>query len=113
MHQPDANVWMKKDITERTMEMKYVLRYRDKNYGNIKHEVTKANRVADCLNDTIWRNRYFRKETKSRVYKAVVRPIMTEEIDRTPLELNRLVAASEMEVLRKITSRTLLQRVKI
>ncbi|XP_030746595.1 uncharacterized protein LOC115875314 [Sitophilus oryzae] len=47
-------------------------------YGDIETEVrlqtTKAMRVAGCLNDTIWKNKYIGVEVKSRIYKAVVRP---------------------------------------
>jgi hypothetical protein len=64
--------------------MKY-LGIRFSSYGNIedevKEQVTEANSVAGCLNDTIWRNIYIRKETKSRIYKAVVRPIITYTVE--------------------------------
>jgi hypothetical protein len=33
------------------------------------------------LNDLVWRNKYMRKETKSRIYKATVRPIMTYALE--------------------------------
>lgn len=43
--------------------------------GRIEEEVrlqeNKINRVADCLNDTVWRNRHFSKETTSREYSVV------------------------------------------
>jgi hypothetical protein len=118
------------NITELTMGMKY-LGIRLSSYGNIEDEVkghvTKANRVAGCLNNTIWRNKYSRKETKTTLYKTVpvVRPIMiytaetrpdtartqrlleTTEMkvlrkqDQTPLELKRILQTTEMRVLRK------------
>jgi hypothetical protein len=36
---------------------------------------------AGCLNDLVWRNKYMRKETKSKIYKATVRPIMTYALE--------------------------------
>ena len=38
----------------------------------IKNQDQKAARVANCLNDLVWRNKYARKETKSKIYKATV-----------------------------------------
>jgi hypothetical protein len=52
------------------MEMKY-LGKRLSSCGNIEVEVEdrvrKGNRVAGCLNDTTWRNKYIRKEIKSKI----------------------------------------------
>jgi hypothetical protein len=42
----------------------------------LKSQTQKAARVADCLNDLIWRRKNMRKEIKSKTYKANVRPIM-------------------------------------
>jgi hypothetical protein len=33
--------------------------------------------ISGCLNDTIWRNKYLRQETKVRIYKSVIRPDLT------------------------------------
>ena len=33
----------------------------------IKTQAQKAARVAGCLNDLVWRNKYTRKETKSKI----------------------------------------------
>lgn len=50
-------------------------------YGNIEEEVrqqvARANKVAGCLNDVIWRNKHLRQDTKVRIYRTTVRPIMT------------------------------------
>ena len=32
----------------------------------------KAARVPGCLNDLVWRNKYMRKETKSKIHKAML-----------------------------------------
>jgi hypothetical protein len=34
-----------------------------------------------CWNDPVWRNKYMKKETKSNIYKATVRPIMTYALE--------------------------------
>ena len=39
---------------------------------DIKTEDQKAERVAACLNYLIWRNKYMRKETKSKIYKTTL-----------------------------------------
>ena len=33
------------------------------------------------MDDIVWRNKYMRKETKSNIYKIIVRPIMTYALD--------------------------------
>lgn len=49
--------------------------------GNVENEVRqqviRANKVARCLKDIIWRNKYMDIETKVRIYKATVRLITT------------------------------------
>ena len=51
-------------------------------YGDVETEVreqtNKAARIAECLSNTIWRNKHMRIETKVRIYKATIRPIMTD-----------------------------------
>lgn len=37
----------------------------------------KVNRIAGCLNETIWYNQYLRRETKIRIYKCVIGRILT------------------------------------
>jgi hypothetical protein len=77
---------VKENIIEQLMEMKY-LGKRLSSCGNIevevKEQVRKGNRVAGCLNDTTWRNKYIRKEIKSKLYKAVVRSIVTPSGNKT------------------------------
>jgi alpha-galactosidase len=70
-----------------TMGMKY-LGIHLSSSGNIedkvKKQITKINRVAGGLNDTVRRNKYTRKQTKSTFYKAVVTPIMTYAAEKRP-----------------------------
>lgn len=38
----------------------------------MKEQIRKAERIGDCLNQTILRNRYLRIETKIRIYKWTI-----------------------------------------
>lgn len=85
-------------------------------YGNIEDEVrqqvTKANKVAGCLNDVIWRNKYLRQDTKARIYKTTIRPIMTYTSETRPdtSKTKQLLETTEMKILRRISGKTLLDR---
>ncbi|XP_030766597.1 uncharacterized protein LOC115890494, partial [Sitophilus oryzae] len=74
-------------IIQQEMKFKY-LGIELSGYGDIEIEVrqqtTKAMRVAGCLNDTIWKNKYVGVEIKSRIYKAIIRPIMTYTAETRP-----------------------------
>jgi hypothetical protein len=97
---------VEENVIEQIMEMKY-LGIRLSSYGNMedesKEQVTKANKVTCCLNDTIWRKKYIKKETKSRIYKAVVRLIKTytAKIGPDTAISQRILDAAEMTVLGK------------
>jgi len=45
--------------------------------SEVKYQAYKAAKLSGCLNDTIWRNKYLRQETKVRIYKSVIRPDLT------------------------------------
>ncbi|XP_015181515.1 PREDICTED: uncharacterized protein LOC107069067 [Polistes dominula] len=85
-------------------------------YGDIEEEVreqtTKAARVAGCLSDTIWRNKNIKIETKARIYKITIRPIMTycAETRSDSAKTKRLLETTEMKILRKIARKTLLDK---
>ncbi|CAG9827423.1 unnamed protein product, partial [Diabrotica balteata] len=74
-------------------------------YGKLKTEVedqvNRANRAADCLNKTIWRNKNIGKETKGRIYKTVIRPIMTYAAETRPdtERTKRMLETAEMKTL--------------
>lgn len=78
----------------------------------VKRQITKANKVAGSLNDTIWRNKHLQQQTKARIYKATVRPIMTYMAETRPTTTNtcRLLETAEMKTLRKIAGKTLMDR---
>ncbi|XP_045480918.1 uncharacterized protein LOC123685306 [Harmonia axyridis] len=80
--------------------------------SEVRQQVNKAMRTAGCLNDTIWNNKHLRTETKARIYKAAIRPIMTYTAETRPdtTKTKRLLETCEMKVLRKIAGKTLLDR---
>jgi len=45
--------------------------------SEVKYQAYKAAKLSGCLNDTIWRYKYLRQETKMRIYKSVIRPVLT------------------------------------
>ena len=47
----------------------------------IKIQAQKPARVAGCLNDLALRNKYVKKETISKIYKATLRPIITYTLE--------------------------------
>jgi hypothetical protein len=51
-----------------------------KSSGNLVKEIKTqaqiAAIVAGCFDDLVWTNKYMKKETKSKIYKATVHPIM-------------------------------------
>lgn len=78
----------------------------------VREQTTRATRVAGCLNDTVWRNKNISIQTKSRIYKAVVRPTMTYTAETRPdtARTRQLLETTEMRVLRRIAGKTLLDR---
>ncbi|XP_056648765.1 uncharacterized protein LOC130453177 [Diorhabda sublineata] len=86
-------------------------------YGDVENEVrqqvVKTNKVAGCLNSTIWVDKHLTKETKSRIYETTISLIMTytakTRTDATKTKI--LLEITEMKVLRKIAGKiTLLDR---
>ena len=70
--------------------------------------------MAVCLNDLVWRNKYAREETKSKIYKATIRPIMTYALETRAetLKTRRMLEANQMTVLRKIVGKTKTDRIR-
>ncbi|CAG9830511.1 unnamed protein product [Diabrotica balteata] len=79
-------------------------------YGDVEEEVRqqslKANKAAESLNDTIWKNKHQRQDTKSRIYKAAIRPILTytekSRPDTSKTRRLQLLETTEMKILRRI-----------
>lgn len=102
-------------VIQQEMKFKY-LGIDITSYGNVEDEVrqqvAKANKIAGCLNDVIWRNKHLKKHTKARVYKTTIRPIMTytAETRADTARTRRLLETTEMKILRRISGKTLLDR---
>ncbi|CAG9840097.1 unnamed protein product [Diabrotica balteata] len=74
-------------------------------YGDIKEEVRqqslKAGQAAGFIHDTIWKNKQIRQNTKTRIYKAAIRPILTYTAETRPdtSKTKRLLETTEMKIL--------------
>ena len=80
----------------------------------LREQVNKAAVVAERLKNAVWRNRDMLKESKVRVHKTCVRPIMTYGIE-TRADTTRtknLLRTTEMKTLRPIAGVTLRDRVR-
>lgn len=75
-------------------------------------QATKAMKVSSCLRQTIWRNEFMTTESKLKVYKTTVRPLLTYAVETradtrgTKQKMNNV----EMKVLRSIKGITLRDR---
>ncbi|KAJ4427041.1 hypothetical protein ANN_26840 [Periplaneta americana] len=80
----------------------------------VRDQVNKAAAVSGYLNSYIWKNKYLRRETKIRIYKTVVRPIMTYAVETRSdtTKTKQMMNVTEMKVLRNITGKTKLDRIQ-
>ncbi|XP_056639433.1 uncharacterized protein LOC130446927 [Diorhabda sublineata] len=85
-------------------------------YGDIEAEVriqaAKAARASAYLNDIIFRNKYIGIEIKSRIHKAVIRPILTYTAETRPdtSKTKGILETTEMKILRRIVGKTICDR---
>ena len=77
-------------------------------------QTQKAAAVSGCLREPIWKNKYMNTQSKVRIYKTCVRPIMTYAIETRAdsVRTKSLLRTSEMKVLRNISGKTLRDRVR-
>jgi hypothetical protein len=68
----------------------------------VRHQDIKDSRISGWLNETTWSNKYLRKEAKVRIYKSIIRPILTSQSkhERTRRKL------TELKTLRRIINKT-------
>ncbi|XP_050510702.1 uncharacterized protein LOC126887314 [Diabrotica virgifera virgifera] len=87
-------------------------------YGNLSKEVReqtmKAARILGSLNEIVWKNKYLNIESKVKIYKTTIRPIITYAVETRPdtnrtLQMMRIV---EMRTLRSIQGKTLRDRIR-
>lgn len=62
-------------------------------------QVSRENKAAGSLNETIWKNKHLRQDTKARIYKTTIRPIMTAETRPDKCKMKRLLETTEMRIL--------------
>lgn len=62
----------------------------------------KAARMAGCLRDLVWNNKYMKREGKVRIYKTCIRPILTyaAETRADTAKTKSIARTTEMRILR-------------
>lgn len=78
----------------------------------VKEQATKASIISGFLKDIIWRNKNMNVESKIRIYKTCVRPILTYATE-TRAETKRtqqMMTTVEMRILRSISGYSLYDR---
>ena len=58
------------------LTIKLLVSYRNA-YMEVRHQTNNAARISELLRDVTWRNKCMTVESKIKICKAVVRPIMT------------------------------------
>ena len=74
----------------------------------VRHQTNNAAWISGLLRDVTWRNKYVTVESKIKIYKAVVRPIMTcgTETRAATIKAKQLLRATEMNTLKVILGKT-------
>lgn len=82
--------------------------------NEVDNQIRKAVRISGYLRDIIWRNKYMTAESKIRIYKTCVRPIMTyaAETRAETSATKRKMRTAEMKILRTIKGTTLHDRIR-
>ncbi|XP_045466553.1 uncharacterized protein LOC123675250 [Harmonia axyridis] len=86
--------------------------------GDLKREVRnqtmKASRISGFLQDIVWRNKYLNINSKVRIYKTAIRPIITYAAETRPdtARTTQIMSTTEMRIIRRIHGKTLLDRVR-
>ena len=83
-------------------------------YGEVLEQTQKAAAISGCLKNMIWKNKHMNIQSKVRIYKTCVRPIMTYGIESRAdtVRTKSLLRTSEMKILRNITGKTLRDRIR-
>ena len=87
----------------------------DKNLTlEVGQQAFKASRISRCLNDTVWSNKFLRLGPKVRIYKSVVRLILTyaAETRSVAAKTKQILETSEMKTLRRIMNKTRLDKIR-
>ena len=80
----------------------------------VKAQTTKASLISGYLRDVIWRNKHLSIESKTRIYKTCVRPVMTYAIETRAenTTTKRMLRTTEMSILRAMSGISLLQHIR-
>lgn len=104
-------------IIEQVMQTRYLgvnISSSNNTAQEVKMQATKAAVVSGCLRDFIWQNKYMNIESKVRIYKTCVRPILTyaAETRADTSKTKQMTRTTEMKTLRAITNLSLRDRVR-
>lgn len=70
----------------------------------VKTQSIKALRISGCLNNAVWSNKFLKTEAKVRIYKTMIRPILTYAAETRPdtSKTRQMLETAEMKTLRRI-----------
>lgn len=104
-------------MIEQVMEFKYLgaqISSQSNLYKEVRQQAQKGARISGCLRDIVWRNKYLSVESKTKIYKTIVRPVLCYAAE-TRAETSRtkqLMRTTEMNTLRAIAGKSRLDRVR-
>ena len=108
---------VKNKMIEQVMEFQYLgidVSSERNTYKEVRKQTMKGARISGYLRDIIWKNKHLSQESKVKIYRTIVRPVMTYAAD-TRAETSKtkqLLRTTEMNTLRTITGRTRRDRVR-
>ncbi|XP_056630500.1 uncharacterized protein LOC130441040 [Diorhabda sublineata] len=96
---------------EQVMQFRYLGIYISNTHDPVKglrSQINKASALSGCLRDIVWSNPYMRKDSKIRIYKTCIRPIMTysTEVREDNNKTKQMLRVAEMKTLRTIVGKT-------
>ena len=68
---------------------------------DLRSQINKASALSGCLRDIVWSNPYMRKDSKIRIYKTCIRPIMTygTEVREDTNKTKHMLRVAEMKTI--------------
>lgn len=80
----------------------------------VKTQVTKGARIAECLYGLVWKNKYMSAKSKVRIYKTCVRPVLTyaAKTRASTITTHKLLRTTEMRIIKAINGKTLRDRIR-
>ena len=74
----------------------------------MKHQLLKTRRIAGCMNNFIWNNKYLTQEAQTRVYKSTIHSVISYASETKPdtAATQRKRQTIEMIVLRRVLGKT-------